>query len=220
MRNTQFSPNDVAYDGYKTQSDEADGESNDQQRDDESDLDSDEDEEKLFLRVLAEEKVSQIQQTRKVDTAANELIERTQRNEKVPLGNIRGDWSLFSLEYLETYASEPGLDVDEINGWTPGRLRISDDYLDQTFHGPNSDMVIDFYAIGSSDPIGGAFETPQFASLNPVTVVLCSCDNDVYEIEVTFLGNGFLEMCFSDPYKALSGLYDVVLYGILDVDYS
>lgn len=83
-------------------------------------------------------------------------------------------------------------------------------------------MVIDFYAIGSSDPLTGAFETPQFATLNPATVVLGSSDDDVYEIEFTFLGNGFLEMCFSDSYttKALSGLYDVVLYGILDVNYS
>ena len=77
---------------------------------DDGDATDEEMDEKAWLRDAWAE---QTKQEAKVQEAATRLRSKIRSNPKVHLGDIRGNWTLYSSQYLKMYANDPEAEIND-----------------------------------------------------------------------------------------------------------
>ncbi|CAA9967063.1 hypothetical protein PTMSG1_10422 [Pyrenophora teres f. maculata] len=122
------------------------------------------------LQVKHEEKAQSIRMSMSLDKPAR-------------LGDLPGNWTLYSLQALKACAETPhGYYVDE--DWTAGELEIMDPDPDDypIFYNTNLNLTgSELYWLGM------CLSVPKFASSTSVREIGSGNDGEVYQFQVTFL---------------------------------
>ncbi|KAI4915620.1 hypothetical protein J4E90_004065 [Alternaria incomplexa] len=152
------------------------------------------------------------------ENQAQALKERIRSGEKIFLGDISGNYTLFSSQHLDFYAQNPERwweNGDNIDDWEAGTLKIGRQHLEPML--PKGDTETGVRLNLMDEPEDRFWmninSPPQFASQDPVemtaygTVAL-----DPFDCKVTFLGEGVLELCFPGNKLRCKGLPDSVRY--------
>jgi hypothetical protein len=106
-------------------------------------------------------------QEARVEETATSLHSKLQSNTNVPLGDIRGTWTLYSSQYLECCVNTRGAEIYD-EQWNAGTLRIGEEYMDEWMRDRDADVGME---VEFTDAPNGAYNitprAPRFASLHP-----------------------------------------------------
>ncbi|KAI4709027.1 hypothetical protein J4E89_006429 [Alternaria sp. Ai002NY15] len=187
--------------------------------DGETEMDDEEDDYVYHQEVAAEHKTK----ATRFEDQAQALKERLQNGEKIPLGDISGNYTLYSSQHLDIYAQNPDQwweNGDDIDHWEAGSLKIGRQYLEPLL--PKGDKEIGVKLDLMDEPEDGFWmdirSPPQFASQDPAgTFAYGTVDEAAFGCQLMFLGEGVLELCFPGNRLRCKGLPNYVRYvGVWD----
>ncbi|KAF1937652.1 hypothetical protein EJ02DRAFT_458552 [Clathrospora elynae] len=183
-------------------------------------IEQDEEDIQYFNECLAASHKVQAEQEAKVQRAENKLRDKASLGEEAPrLGNIRGEWTLYSSAFLDLIAEDIKTDEpEELENFVAGSVEISQDLIDGLVPRTFPDVGVEFSFTGVHNE-GYQFDlrTPWSASLDPVKVNCCVIGNQRYlQIDVTFLGKGMLKIAFpgSEFCENYKGWGEIVFVGM------
>jgi hypothetical protein len=165
-------------------------------------------------------KTEQIHHETRVEDATAALRRRVMNDLTTQLGDIRGEWILYSSQHLDIYANKPEPEIDGTE-WNAGTLTIGEEYMDQWARDCDADVGIEVDFIDG--PLEGYHitpKTPRYASTKPITRTARGCE-EVFSCDITFLGNGLLEMRIPGHILAKDcghGLPELYFVGVLKKD--
>ncbi|KAK1908164.1 hypothetical protein P3342_013484 [Pyrenophora teres f. teres] len=168
-----YNPNakrDLLYNSKKEDEEENSDEEPEDSGDEEKNSEDEWVEDLSALQVKHEEKAQSIRMSMSLDKPAR-------------LGDLPGNWTLYSLQALKACAETPhGYYVDE--DWTAGELEIMDPDPDDypIFYNTNLNLTgSELYWLGM------CLSVPKFASSTSVREIGSGNDGEVYQFQVTFL---------------------------------
>jgi hypothetical protein len=137
----------------------------------------------------------QISHETRVRDVTAALRRKLEKESNIQLDDIRGEWILYSSQYLDIYAKEPEPEIDDM-GWNAGTLTIDGNEIKECVrdHDSNIGIRVDFL----NGPVESYYiylQTPQSASWIPTTWAAGGCEDvEPFNCKITFLGCGLLEM--------------------------
>jgi hypothetical protein len=152
------------------------------------------------MELLAELTAKEAKLVAKAQKARDRLRKKKERGKRALLGDICGNWTLHSIQYLDV-ATQAILETDsypegEIEDFETGQLKIGREYLDDIIWHGREDVGAQFYLHGmDADWPFFYFAIPKHATLDPLQVEAWDFDSECRRtVELTLLRHNILEM--------------------------
>jgi hypothetical protein len=152
------------------------------------------------MQLVEELAVTEAKQEAKAQEARSKLEKSKERGEETDIGDIRGEWDMYSSLYFD-HIRKNALHDDYFDpeDWQTGKLLIGHEYRNWEGKRGENDLGAELEIHGDEgrDTWQFDFTNPKIAALEPLLVRASNIDNEaigVHDLEFTLLGNGVLEI--------------------------
>jgi hypothetical protein len=152
------------------------------------------------MQLVEELAVTEAKQEAKAQEAKSKLEKSNERDEETDIGDIRGEWDMYSSLYFD-HIRKNALHDDYFDpeDWQTGKSLIGHEYRHREGKRGENELGAELEIHGDEgrDTWQFDFTKPKSAALEPLLVRASNLDDEaigVHDLEFTLLGNGVLEI--------------------------